>query len=68
MDQLTLDIGDNSFVYDYTVNDAVAIKAAYKPSKGGGVESSTEIGVAYTGIEGLTVKAAMGENNTLLTS
>ena len=56
-------IGNNSFVYDYTVNDSIAIKAAYKPAKGTPLESSTEIGIAYTGIEGLTVKAAMGENN-----
>ena len=56
-------IGDNSFIYDYTVNDSIAIKAAYKPAKGTPLESSTEIGIAYTGIEGLTIKAAMGENN-----
>ena len=58
-------IGDNSFIWDYSVSDAIAVKAAYKPSKGTALESSTEIGIAYTGIEGLTVKAAMGENNTL---
>ena len=57
-------IGDNSFIWDYSVSDAIAVKAAYKPSKGTALESSTEIGIAYTGIEGLTVKAAMGENNT----
>ena len=56
-------IGNNSFVYDYSVNDSIAIKAAYKPAKGTPLESSTEIGIAYTGIEGLTIKAAMGENN-----
>ena len=56
-------IGNNSFIYDYSVSDAIAIKAAYKPSKGTPLESSTEIGVAYTGFEGLTIKAAMGENN-----
>ena len=56
-------IGANSFVYDYTVIDAIALKAAYKPSKSGGLESSTEVGIAYTGFEGLTIKAAMGENN-----
>ena len=39
--------------------------AAYDPSKGSDLQSSTEIGVAYTGMEGLTVKAAMGENNEL---
>ena len=57
------DIGTNSFIYDYTVSDAIALKAAYKPSKSSGLESSTEIGVVYTGIDGLTVSAAMGENN-----
>jgi outer membrane protein OmpU len=56
-------IGNNSFIYDYSVNDSIALKAAYKPAKGTPLESSTEIGIAYTGIEGLTVKAAMGENN-----
>jgi outer membrane protein OmpU len=55
---------DNSFIYDYTVSDGIALKAAYSPSKGTDLQSSTEIGVAYTGMEGLTVKAAMGENNT----
>jgi outer membrane protein OmpU len=56
---------DNSFIYDYTVTDGVALKAAYSPSKGTDLQSSTEIGVQYTGLEGLTVSAAMGENNTL---
>ena len=57
-------IGDNSFIYDYTVSDGIALKAAYKPSKGTALQSSTEIGIQYTGMEGLTVSAAMGENNT----
>ena len=44
--------------------DGLAIKASYTPSGGPGiVESSTEIGALYTGIEGLSVYAAMGENN-----
>ena len=54
---------DNSFIYDYAVSDGIALKAAYSPSKGTDLQSSTEVGVAYTGMEGLTVKAAMGENN-----
>ncbi len=54
----------NVFHWDYTVNDAIAIKASYFPSGGANkVESSTEFGLAYTGIDGLTIKAAMGENN-----
>ena len=44
--------------------DGLAIKAAYTPSAGvGRVESSTEIGALYTGIDGLSVYLAMGENN-----
>ena len=54
---------DNGFIYDYTVADGLALKAAYDPSKGSDLQSSTEIGVQYTGMEGLTVTAAMGENN-----
>jgi outer membrane protein OmpU len=54
---------NDSFIYDYTFSDAIALKAAYKPSKSGGLDSSTEFGVAFTGIDGLTIKAAMGENN-----
>ena len=57
-------VSNNSFIYDYTVADGIALKAAYVPSKGSALESSTEIGVSYTGIEGLTVLAAMGENNS----
>ena len=57
-------VGTNGFIYDYTVSDGIAIKAAYEPSRGTTqVESSTEIGIQYTGIEGLSVSAAMGENN-----
>jgi outer membrane protein OmpU len=61
-------MGQNAFIYDYTVSDGLAIKAAYQPSGGAGttagdLESSTEIGIQYTGMEGLTVSAAMGENN-----
>ena len=41
--------------------DGLALKAAYSPSKGTtDLQSSTEIGVAYTGIEGLTVKCCNG--------
>ena len=57
-------VSDNSFIYDYTISDGIALKAAYKPSKGTALESSTEVGISYTGMEGLTVLAAMGENNS----
>jgi outer membrane protein OmpU len=57
-------VSNNSFIYDYTVTDGIALKAAYVPSKGSALQSSTEIGISYTGMEGLTVLAGMGENNS----
>ena len=55
---------ENIFIYDYTAMDGVAIKAAYIPSNAAtSVESSTELGVLYTGVDGLSVYYAMGENN-----
>ena len=53
----------NLFIYDYTITDGLALKASYAPSGLTFVEGSTEYGVSYTGIDGLTVYAAMGENN-----
>ena len=53
----------NLFIYDYTLTDGLELKASYNPSGTGVVEGSTEYGVKYTGVEGLTVYAAMGENN-----
>ena len=56
----------NAFIYDLTVSgiDGLVLKAGYFPSNGANqVESATEIGVQYTGIDGLTVTAGMGENN-----
>ena len=61
----TSDAGDdNIFIYDYTAMDGVALKAAYIPSNGATAdESSTELGILYTGVDGLSVYYAMGENN-----
>ena len=53
----------NLFIYDYTITDGLALKASYVPSGASQVEGSLEYGVSYTGIDGLTVYAAMGENN-----
>ena len=52
------------FIYDYTIMDGLALKASYAPSElATRIESSLEYGVLYTGIDGLKVYAAMGENN-----
>ena len=61
----TADADDaNFFIFDYTALDGVAIKASYNPSNGATQDtSSAEIGILYTGIEGLSVYLAQGENN-----
>ena len=54
----------NVFIYDYTIMDGLALKASYAPSAGSTrVESSLEYGFLYTGMDGLKLYAAMGENN-----
>tara|TARA_B100001123_G_scaffold427564_1_gene543302 strand:+ start:330 stop:1271 length:942 start_codon:yes stop_codon:yes gene_type:complete len=54
----------NFFIFDYTAIDGVAIKAAYNPSSGTTrTESSQELGILYTGVDGLSIYYAMGENN-----
>ena len=58
----------NLFIYDYTITDGVEFKASYAPSGLTFVEGSTEYGVSYTGIDGLSIYAAMGENNDQPTS
>ena len=55
---------DNIFIFDYTAMDGLALKASYTPSnKATSIDSSSELGALYTGIDGLSVYAAMGENN-----
>jgi len=57
---------NDSFHWDYNVAavDGVALKASYFPSDGTNhVDSSIEYGLRYTGIEGLDIAIAAGENN-----
>ena len=59
----------NIFIYDYTVMDGLAFKASYAPSDGASaLDSSMDYGLMYTGMEGLTLYAAMGENNNAANS
>ena len=46
-----------------TLVDDIAITASYTPRGAGAVDSSSAFGLAYTGVEGLSVNYAMGENN-----
>jgi len=55
---------DNIFIFDYTAMEGLALKASYTPSNTtASIKSSSEVGALYTGIDGLSVYAAMGENN-----
>ena len=49
--------------------DGLTVSASYTPSNGTTeVESSSDYGIVYTGIEGLTIGAAQGEDNTSSTA
>ena len=55
---------DNIFIFDYTAMEGLALKASYTPSNTtASIKSSSEVGALYTGIDGLSIYAAMGENN-----
>jgi len=62
--------GDNMFHYsNSTLMDGMTVSASYTPSNGATeVESSTDYGVKYTGIDGLTIGAAAGTDETAPTA
>ena len=60
--------GDNMIFYTLpTLVDGVALTTSYVP-KGTSVDSSTAWGIGYTGVEGLSVNYAQGENNSVAAS
>lgn len=62
--------GANMFHYsNSSLMDGLTVSAAYVPSNGATqVESSSDYGVKFTGIDGLTIGAAAGENNAAANS
>ncbi len=58
--------GANMFHYsNSSLMDGLTVSASYTPSNGTTeVESSSDYGIVYTGIDGLTIGAAQGEDNT----
>jgi len=62
--------GNNMFHYsNSSLMDGVTISAAYQPSNNTvDVESSEDFGIVYTGVEGLTIGAAQGEDNSSATA
>jgi len=61
----TSSTSDNMLTYSNSnIMDGVTLTASYVPHGASQFESAVDWGVAYTGVEGLTIGAAMGENNT----
>ena len=56
--------GNNAFKYAYGGVDGLNIEASYVPSTGTQANGSTDMGITYTGIDGLTVGIAMGTDDT----
>jgi len=55
---------NNMFSYSLpTLVDGVAISASVAPSDGTNLETTNSFGITYTGVDGLTVGAAMDENS-----
>jgi outer membrane protein OmpU len=55
---------DNMIFYTLPeLADGVAITASYTPRGAGAVDSSSALGLVYTGVEGLSVSLGQGENN-----
>ena len=62
--------GENMFHYSNgSLMDGLTVSASYTPSNGATeVESSSDYGIKFTGIDGLTIGAASGEDNTAAAS
>jgi len=61
----TSSTSNNMLTYSNSnIMDGVTLTASYVPHGASQFESAVDWGVAYTGVEGLTIGAAMGENNT----
>jgi outer membrane protein OmpU len=56
--------GNNAFKYAYGGVDGLNIEASYVPSTGTAANGSTDMGITYTGIDGLTVGLAAGTDDT----
>ena len=57
-------VGTNAFKYSYGGVDGLTIEASYVPSKATAEEGSTDLGLTYSGLEGLTIGVASGTDNT----
>jgi len=58
-------VGNNAFKYSYGAIDGVNLEASYVPSTGVAAGGSTDIGITYSGIDGLTIGVATGTDDTV---
>ena len=57
-------VGNNAFKYSYGGVDGVNIEASYVPSTKTAANGSTDVGITYSGIDGLTIGLASGTDDT----
>jgi outer membrane protein OmpU len=57
-------VGNNAFKYSYSGIDDLTLEASYVPSTATAANGSTDFGITYTGMEGLTVGLAAGTDDT----
>jgi outer membrane protein OmpU len=53
----------NMWTYSNSSMEGVKLEASFTPSGGGQVDSSTDVGITYTGIDGLTIGLATGTDS-----
>ena len=56
--------GNNAWKYAYGGVDGLNIEASYVPSTATAANGSTDVGLTYTGIDGLTIGVAAGTDDT----
>jgi outer membrane protein OmpU len=56
--------GNNAFKYNYSAIDNVVLEASYIPSSVTAENGSTDVGVTFSGIDGLTIGVAAGTDAT----
>jgi outer membrane protein OmpU len=57
-------VGSNAFKYANSSIDGLTLEASYVPATATAANGSTDIGLTYTGVEGLTIGIATGEDET----
>ena len=57
-------VGTNAWKYAYGGVDGVNLEVSYVPSTATAANGSTDIGITYTGIDGLTIGVASGTDDT----